>query len=65
MYNSLMFDTATTHHKYLKGLASFPGPAQLPSLAVRKSRRGPGIFSHLSDVRIERVVKGFDERGRG
>ena len=27
----------------------------LPSLLVQKSRRGPGIFSHVSDVRIERM----------
>ena len=26
-------------------------------LAVQKSGRGPGIFSHVSDVRIERVVE--------
>ena len=25
-------------------------PPSFPSLAVRKSRRGPGIFSHVSDV---------------
>ena len=31
-------------------LASFPGPAQLSSLEVRKSDRGPGIFYHVSDV---------------
>ena len=31
-------------------LASFPGPAQFPSLTVRISGRGPGIFSHVSDV---------------
>ena len=29
----------------------------VPRLAVRKSGRGPGIFSHVSDVRIERVVE--------
>ena len=28
-----------------------------PSLAVRQSRRGPGIFSHVIDVRIERMVE--------
>jgi len=28
----------------------------LSSLAVWKSGRGPGIFSHVSDVRIEKVV---------
>ena len=26
-------------------------------LAVRKSGRGPGIFSHVSDVRIEEMVE--------
>ena len=31
-------------------IASFPGPAQLPLLAVWKSGRGPGIFYHVSDV---------------
>ena len=31
-------------------LASFPGPAQLSSLAVRKSGRGPGIIHHVSDI---------------
>ena len=31
-------------------VASFPGP-------VQKSRRGPGIFSHVSDVGIERMVE--------
>ena len=29
----------------------------IPSLLVQKSGRGPGIFSHVSDVRIERVVE--------
>ena len=33
-------------------LASFPGPAQL---SITISGRGPGIFSHVSDVRIERM----------
>ena len=35
-------------------LASFPGPTQL-STAI--SGRGPGIFSHVSDIRIERMVE--------
>ena len=32
----------------------FPG---FLSVSVRKSGRGPGIFSHMSDVRIERMVE--------
>ena len=32
-------------------VASFLGPAQLPSLTVRKSGRGPGIFYHVSNVK--------------
>ena len=31
-------------------LASFPAPPSFPSLAVRKSGRGPGTFPHVSDV---------------
>ena len=27
------------------------------SLEVRKSGRGPGIFSHVSNVRIEEIVE--------
>ena len=39
-------------------LASFPGPAQLSVTSSRVKRgRGPGIFSHVSDVRIERIVE--------
>ena len=34
-----------------------PGPAQLLLLLVWKSGRGPGIFSHVSDIRIERMVE--------
>ena len=30
-------------------------PPSFPSILVQKSGRGPGIFSHMSDVRIERV----------
>ena len=32
-------------------------PPSFPLLAVRKSGRGPGILSHVSDVRIERMVE--------
>ena len=32
-------------------------PPSFPLVAVRKSRRGSGIFSHTSDVRIERMVE--------
>ena len=32
-------------------------PPCFPSLSVWKSGRGPGIFSHMSDVGIERVVE--------
>ena len=32
-------------------------PPSFPLLLVRKSGRGPGIFSHVSDVRIERMVE--------
>ena len=35
-------------------IASFPGPAQL--WVACWISRGPGIFSHVSDVRIERLV---------
>ena len=35
-------------------LSLVPRPHQL---LVRKSGRGPGIFSHVSDVRIERMVE--------
>ena len=38
-------------------LASFPGPAHLSVAFSTVSVRGPGIFSHVSDVRIERVVE--------
>ena len=31
-------------------LASFPGPAQLSSLTVWKSGRGPGIIYHVNDL---------------
>ena len=31
-------------------IASFPDPAQFPSLAVQKSGEGPGIIHHVSDV---------------
>ena len=41
-------------------LASFPGPAQFSVAFSRKSRRGPGIFSHVSDVGIERMVERFN-----
>ena len=37
--------------------ASFQAPPSFLSLSVRKSGRGPGIFSHMSDVRIERMVE--------
>ena len=37
--------------------ASFPAPAQLSPLVVRKSGRKPGVFSHASDGRIQRMVK--------
>ena len=45
----------------MKGLSTLV-PRQPPSflsLAVRKSGRGPGIFSHVSDIRIERMVEWF------
>ena len=32
-------------------------PPSFPSLAIRKSGRGPVIFSHVSDVRRERMVE--------
>ena len=35
-------------------IASFPGPAQL---SVASSTVKPGIFSHVSDIGIERVVE--------
>ena len=38
-------------------LASFPGPAQLSTASSTVNVRGPGIFSHVSDVRIERMVE--------
>ena len=38
-------------------LASYLGPAQLLSLAVRKSGREPDIFFTFSDVGIERMVE--------
>ena len=37
--------------------ASFPGPAQLSIAISTESGRGPGIFSHMSDVGIERMVE--------
>ena len=43
--------------KFRKRVASFPGPAQLSVIYSKESGRGPGIFSHVSDVRIERVVE--------
>ena len=36
---------------------SFPGPPSIPSLAVRKSGRGPGIICHVSDIEVERRVE--------
>ena len=47
-------------HVYLASgdnLASFPGPAQLSVAFSTVKWRGPGIFSHVSDVRIEKVVE--------
>ena len=38
-------------------LALFLDTASFPSLAVWKSGRGPGIFSHVSKVRIEKMVE--------
>lgn len=32
-------------------------PPNLPSLGVQKSRREPGIFSHMSDVGMERTAQ--------
>ena len=34
-------------------IASLPGPAQFPSLAVQKSGEGPGIIHHVRDVEDE------------
>ena len=38
-------------------LASYPGPAQLSSLAVWKSGREPDIFFTFSDIMIEMMVE--------
>ena len=37
-------------------IASFPGLPSFLSLAVLKSRKGPGIFSLLNEVRLEKIV---------
>ena len=51
---SLPYLTLYYCHSSLK---AFPGPDQL-SIAIRtESVRGPGTFSHVSDVRIERMVE--------
>ena len=51
---------------FSKGVENAPNTTTLPrsqvlpsfpSLLVRKSGRGPGIFSHVSDVGIERMVE--------
>ena len=43
---------------HAQSIASFPGPAQLSvACSTEKRERGPGIFSHVSDVRIERMVE--------
>ena len=39
-----------TYNHMVLGLASFPGPAQLCSLAIQKSGRGPGMIYHMHDV---------------
>ena len=39
------------------GIPGYLAPPSFSSLLVWKSGRGPGIFSHVSDVRIERMVE--------
>ena len=38
-------------------LVPMQAPPSFPSLAVRKSGRGPGIIYHVSDVGVERRVE--------
>ena len=38
-------------------LASFPGPTWLSVARSMEKQERPGIFSHVSDVRIERMVE--------
>ena len=52
--HAINFYIGPLHYKIL---ALFPAPAQLSVACSTVSGRGPGIFSHVSDVRIERVVE--------
>ena len=54
-----MVDTGHRCQRYnTLALVSFERLTQLPSLAVWKSgKRGPGIFSHVSDITIERMIE--------
>ena len=38
-------------------LVSFPGSAQFSVASSTVKQGGPGIFSHISDIRIERMVE--------
>ena len=51
-----MYQTKYYTHTILYMYMS-PVLPSFPSLAVQKSRRGPVIFAHVSDVRIERIVE--------
>ena len=46
IFNKLFTLLTTATLWYSNSLASFPGPAQLPSLAARKGWTGPGDDSH-------------------
>ena len=46
-----------TSENLVSSLPHTQAPPSFPSLAVWKSGRGPGIFSHVSDARIERMVE--------
>jgi len=49
--------TCTTWLMCIAEVALFPGPAQLFVTSSTVKRERPGIFSHVSDVRIESVVE--------
>ena len=56
-YELAAFEIKSYFNKCCTLLALFPGPAQLSIAIGTESGRGPGIFSHMSDVRIERMVE--------
>ena len=57
VHKKLYFFYYKSHGNLYQVLAMFQAPPSFPSVAVWKSGRGPGIFSYMSDVRIERMVE--------